>query len=303
VGSFGIDSSNVTSTDLGIDTYSYHRLLGEPRGGELPASASWVGDLRRTTAQARELGCAVVSLQTCFLGPPQELDPRRLRETVGSPRILFAWGHPEGLAFGRAAREEVDELLTWIELSAALGGSPLRLVLGGPRLRGSEPFAAQLARTLPQLRRVAGHAAAFGVELAIENHGDLDSEQLLELVERAEAPGLGVCFDTANAARVGEDVVAAAARLAPLVRMVHLKDVESPACARDRLIGPACVPLGTGTIPVDAVLAALAAPIAAGAPVCVEISQLRPGDDEQELVAQAVRRLRAVADARAQAPT
>lgn len=277
----------------GIDTYSYHRLLGELRPGEEAVEPAWEGDLERMTAQARELGCAVVSLQTCFLGDPAGLEPRALRAEVGAPRPLFAWGHPEGLAFGRAPAEAFDDLMSWIELSAALGGSPLRLVVGGPRLRGAEPFAEQLARTLPQLRRAAAHAAALGVELAVENHGDLDSAELAELIDRAGEPALGICFDTANAARVGEDVRAAAARLAPFVRMVHLKDVEPPESARDAAAGPYCVPFGTGVVPLEEVLAALAAPIAAGAPVCAEISQVRPGDDELDLVAASVRWLRA----------
>lgn len=276
----------------GIDTFSYHRLLGELRPGEEPVEPAWEGDLARVAAQARELGCEVISLQTCFLGEPDDLDPAELRALVGPPQPLFAWGHPEGLAFGRAPAEAVDDLIGWVELSAALGGSPLRLVLGGPRLRGLEPFADQVARTLPPLRRAAVRAAALGVELAIENHGDLSSDQLLELIECAEAPGLGVCFDTANAARVGEDVVAAAARLAPLVRMVHLKDIESPAAAADPIAGPSCVPFGTGIVPLEEVLTALAEPVAAGAPVCVEISQVRPGDDELALVVEAIRWLR-----------
>ena len=264
-----------------------------------PLDPTWKGDLARMAAQARELGCEAISLQTCFLDSPGDLDPAKLRATVGSPQPLFAWGHPEGLAFGLAPAEAVEDLIGWIELSAALGGSPLRLVLGGPRLRGREPFADQVARTIPQLRRAAAHAAALGVELAIENHGDLSSDQLLELIDRTEAPGLGVCFDTANAARVGEDPTDAAARLAPSVRMVHLKDVESPDAARDPIAGPCCVPFGTGIVPLEEVLAALSEPIEAGAPVCVEVSQVRPGDDELALVADSIRWLRS----RSQPPT
>ncbi len=45
-------------------------------------------------------------------------------------------------------------------------------------------------------------------------------------------------------------------------------------------------------IPLEAVLDALAAPIADGVPVCVEIAQLRHGDDELELVESGVRWLR-----------
>ena len=82
-------------------------------------------------------------------------------------------------------------------------------------------------------RRSTGRPARRGVcrrprprtRLALENHGDLTADELERLVE--QVGDLRVCFDTANALRVGDDVAAAARRLAPAVEIVHLKDCEA----------------------------------------------------------------------------
>jgi sugar phosphate isomerase/epimerase len=115
--------------------------------------------------------------------------------------------------------------------------------------------------------------------------------QIHALLAEVADPALGVCFDTANAPRVGEDPLEACRLLAPRIRMVHLKDVEAIESAADPVAGPRSVPYGEGIIPVEAVLSTLAGAGFDGL-VCVEIAQLGPGVDERALAADCVRRLR-----------
>lgn len=272
---------------LGIDSYSYHRLLGELRRGEPEPPRRFGDGALDPLRHARSLGVEVVSLETCYLDPPGRLDVEALAREAGPLEVVFAWGAPNGLEFGRRP-EALDDLLGWIRLARSLGHRLLRIVVAGPSLRGAEPVEAQLARTVEPLRR----AAAEGLVLAIENHGDLRAAELRDLLERADRPELGVCFDTANAPRVGDDAVEAARLLAPWIRMVHLKDVEPPAAAADYVAGPRSVPYGEGVIPIPRVLDELRAAGFDG-PLCVEIAQLGPGDDELELVERCVGWLRA----------
>jgi len=69
-------------------------------------------------------------------------------------------------------------------------------------------------------------AVELGDRLAIENHQDFSSEELVELCE-ASGPNVGVCLDTGNALAVGEDPVAFAQTVAPRLRHVHLKDYRA----------------------------------------------------------------------------
>jgi len=101
-------------------------------------------------------------------------------------------------------------------------------------------------------------------------------------------PVVGVCLDTANALRVGDDPLDAAMLLAPWVRMLHLKDCEPP---DGSATGPRSVPYGQGIVPLEAVLEAVRGtePL-----TCVEIGHLGGGRvDELALVADGVSWLRA----------
>ena len=233
--------------------------------------------------EARRAGAEAVSLETCFLRGPVRADG------VG---VLYSWGAPNGLEFG-ASEAGLAELIAWIGLAE---GTPLmRIVIAGPSLRGREPVEVSLERTLRPLERAAAAAAAVGLRLAIENHGDVTAAELAWLLDRVD---VGVCFDTANAVRVGDDVLAAAELLARRIAMVHLKDIEPVTPETDPVAGPRSVPYGAGVVPVEAVLDLLAL----DGLVCVELGQLGEGDDERALVRDAVGWLHAYARRRAGAP-
>ena len=267
---------------LGVDTYSYHRLLGEVRPGEEPARIRWADPLGDVVAEARRIGADVLSLETSLLGPTSEVDPVLLAGAAESVEQVIAWGAPDGIRNGTDT-EAFDDLVRWIGLAGVVGCRLVRIVLGGPALRGQLEFSRLVDSAAGMLATAADVAESVGVRLAVENHGDATTAQLLSAIRRADRPGvLGVCFDTANALRVGEDATAAARAVAELTLMVHLKDV-APFDPRPSVTGPCSVAYGTGTVPIDDVLAVLATAGFEG-PVLVELGQLGPGVDECALV-------------------
>lgn len=235
---------------VGVDNYSFHRLLGEIRPGEAaPARPpmTWVD----TIEAAATAGADVIALETCFmdrasaaavLSRPQPLD------------VMLSWGHPYGLEYGRS-REAEEDAVAWLATAAALGHPRMRIVVAHPHLREAGDGWAQVREAVPALERLASTAAAFGIVLAIENHADVTAEQLAWLIAEVGSPALGVCFDVANAIRVDDDPVLAARLLAPIAIAAHVKDLGPGAWHAQS--GPASVPLGTGTVPLDAVLAEL----------------------------------------------
>ena len=76
------------------------------------------------------------------------------------------------------------------------------------------------------LREYGPRAAAAGLWLAIENHQDFRSDELVAFCEEAGA-GVGICFDTGNTFPVGEAPIAFTRRIARHVRHVHLKDYRA----------------------------------------------------------------------------
>jgi sugar phosphate isomerase/epimerase len=279
-----------TTLRVGIDSYSYHRLLGEVRAGETAPPRAFARGSFDVIDHAVALGVEGVSLETCFLPLPRELDPAPLLDAAGPLELVVAWGHRHGLEYG-ASTTALADLLAWLELAPALGCRLVRCVVASPAFRGRAPVAEQIAAAVEPLATAAARARGLGLRLAVENHGDLRAAELLELLERADDDALGVCLDTANLLRVGDDPLEAAARLAPLTLMVHLKDVEVITPATDPVAGPASVAYGDGVIPIEAVLAALRAAGFDGL-ACVELGQLRPDADEIALVESGVAWLR-----------
>jgi sugar phosphate isomerase/epimerase len=272
---------------VAVDTYSYHRLLGEIRPGEDDPGERFARGTLDAIAHCGGLGLDGVSLETCFLGAPGALDLAEFADAAGPLELTLAWGHPDGLGFGEIPGA-LDDLLRWISFAPRMSVSLVRLVAGSPRVRRDEHVQEQIARTVGPLREAARTAIAMGVELAIENHADLRASELRELLERIGEPVVGVCLDTANALRVGDDPLAAAMVLAPWVRMLHLKDCETP---DGSAAGPRSVPYGQGVVPLEAVLEV----VMPGDPLtCVELGHLGGGPvDERALVADGVAWLRA----------
>jgi len=78
-------------------------------------------------------------------------------------------------------------------------------------------FAAQLKASAPA-------AAAAGIKIAVENHCDSFSEEILWLLDRVDHPAVGACIDTVNALMVMEDPMQAIANLAPRAFTNHFRD-------------------------------------------------------------------------------
>jgi 3-oxoisoapionate decarboxylase len=97
-----------------------------------------------------------------------------------------------------------------------------------------------------KLRVAAPRAEAAGVKLALENHIDSFSSEVLWLIDQVNHPSVGACVDTVNALLVTEDPMVAIENLAPRAFTNHFKDhrieIESYGC---RLTG---VALGDGDI-------------------------------------------------------
>ena len=236
---------------IGVDNYSFHRLLGEVRPGEAPSVHAPM-DWAATIDLAARAGADVVALETCFMD--RESAVRRLSDAL-PVEVMLSWGHPYGLEYGGSAEAEEDAA-AWLATAAALGHRRMRIVVAHPHLRPDDGGQREVIASVPALTRLASAAAAFGVVLAIENHADLTAAQLAWLVEEVDAPSLAVCFDVANAVRVGDDPTVAARTLAPYVVAAHVKDLSAdPWHPRS---GPTSVPLGTGTMPLADVLSALA---------------------------------------------
>jgi sugar phosphate isomerase/epimerase len=136
------------------------------------------------------------------------------------------------------------------------------------------PLGRQLQLVAETLKPLAEVAEAEGITLALENHADYRTSELLEgVVEPIGSSRLGFKLDTGNCAVVLEDPVDAATRVAPRCYATHLKDMAvHPITMRGGTITGA--PIGLGHCRLDHVIRILAenAPDPDNLILCVEES-------------------------------
>ena len=149
----------------------------------------------------------------------------------------------------------------------------MRITAGSPVSRGADPSDRLVERLVEPLRRVTSHAEAAGVRLALENHGDLSSVEILALLSLVSSDALGVCLDNINLIRVGDDMATGSRLLAPHAFLVQLKDCLDG----DPRVpgGPISTALGEGSVNLVRVLEILRGAAFAG-PVCIEFGSLGP---------------------------
>jgi 3-oxoisoapionate decarboxylase len=119
-----------------------------------------------------------------------------------------------------------EHLALGIRMANALGSKALRVILGNQADRLTPGgIQARIADTVAVLKTARTRAVDAGVKIAVENHaGDMQSRELLGLVEAAGPDYVGVNFDSGNACWALEDPLVALERLAPHVLTTSLRD-------------------------------------------------------------------------------
>lgn len=142
-----------------------------------------------------------------------------------------------------------------VEVARKIGAKTIRMhltgVLCGDRAEPACKWDETVANVKRMLAEAAPLAAEYGLSLAIEDHQDFTSAELVDLCETTAA-NVGVCLDTGNALSVGEDPVEFARAVAGCAKHVHLKDYRVQWTAEGyRLIRCA---IGEGVIPFPQIL-------------------------------------------------
>lgn len=187
---------------------------GTPKVNPTPLTARQVIDI------AAESGLSSVEMPPAMLGEsPEELDSLR------------AYAEDRGLGFIVAGGcITVEELRRGIQVAARLGAPTLRCtlsrVLCGDRRGFPGGWRSHVQECIRAIEKVLPEAERARVAIAVENHQDADSEDLLDICRRFESRYVGVTLDCGNPLAVMEEPVAFAARIAPYLRHAHAKDYE-----------------------------------------------------------------------------
>ena len=131
---------------------------------------------------------------------------------------------------GDAQRAEIDRLKREIDIAAELGLARMRHDVCAFRRPQGQNTPRDFERMLPRMadaaRELTQYGRSRGVQTLIENHGFFanGSDRVIRILDLVDDENYGLLLDTGNVICVDEDPAIAARTLAPLCRMVHLKD-------------------------------------------------------------------------------
>jgi len=226
---------------IGLNPYGFSHTVGLQAFGTPRANPDGTG-LRGFIRIATDIGARCFEFDGRWLAPLSNDELAALAaELPDVPRLCSYWlQHVPG--------ETLDEA---IRATRTIGACTIRIhltpVLEGARAKQGPRWQQLIAHARETLNRESRRAADAGLQIAIENHQDFGSDELMAFAEEA-GPNVGIALDTGNAFAVAEDPVAFAMRVAPRIKHVHLKDYVSQFTPEGfRLIrcaiGDGCVPL------------------------------------------------------------
>jgi sugar phosphate isomerase/epimerase len=200
---------------FGLNPYglTYHLGLqgaGGPRAN--PAGAGLEGFI----AIATELGAKVLEIYDPWLRAMSDDEIRALRDRLGD------LGMTPIVSSGLMMGPFESALRSARLLNAEVIRHGLTTVLCGDRHALGDKWKELVAEVRAALAERGPRAADEGRVVAIENHQDFGSDELVEFCETTR--GLGICLDTGNTFPVAEAPLDFVAHVAPHVRHVHLKD-------------------------------------------------------------------------------
>lgn len=232
---------------IGIDSYCFHRLFGEVYPHQYKTEPPF--SMEDFLSFCKSVNVDGVSLESCFF---PEFSSDYLAQVKGwldesAFDRVYAWGHPDGLEGGKN-EQEFDSMLEHIQYAKAIGAEVMRVV-GSSLLFRFELHKPQLEKLAEMFKTAVKEAESNGIKLAIENHIDYNSDEILWLLQEVDSAYFGVNFDSGNFLRVLDDPVKAMEKLAPYVLATHIKDMlPVPGISVDEWYFFSCVPTGKGLI-------------------------------------------------------
>jgi 3-oxoisoapionate decarboxylase len=176
--------------------------------------------------RAKELDVDGVSLESCFFPPNVDKawfkDLKAQLDEYNFDRV-YAWGHPDGLERGQNWTA-YDEMIASVPNAKEIGADVMRVV-GSSLMFRHEPHGPQVKALAEMFKKAVVVAKDYDVKMAVENHIDFTSEEILQMLEMVDSEYFGLNFDTGNFLRLLDDPVKGMESLAPYVLATHVKDL------------------------------------------------------------------------------
>lgn len=228
---------------LGLFSYSYHLAFGKHPVFEPERKM----DLFAFMDRCKEFDLDGIQIDPQHL---ESWDEEYLQKIVD-----YAKNYGFYIEYGTTGVEK-EHLLKQLEIARKLTSPILRTYIGfDPHEKGTNTLY-EVEHAIQVLNQVKEKAEEYQIKIAIENHCDLKTDELIELIRCVDSPYVGVCVDLGNFMIHLENPVDSVRKLAPYIYSTHFKDYNSKMMNWGfKTFG---VPLGEGKIDLAAVVDILA---------------------------------------------
>src|SRR5437773_3410230 len=223
---------------LGFDNYAIRAL-----GWKAPRLIEYAASLNLDTILLSDLDVYESHAEDYLKEIKAQADALRIGIQVGMLSIC-----PGSKLFDSRRGTAEEQLKLTIRIARALGSSVARCVLGQVEDRKSNGgIEARIAETVKVLKKVRSYALDSGVKIAVENHaGDMQSWELIALIEEAGRDFVGATMDSGNATWALEDPLQNLEVLGPYALTTGIRDsalwpVEDGATLQWTAMGQGCV--------------------------------------------------------------
>ncbi len=213
---------------LGMHTYSlYHHGVAEDWAGfKLPWPRQM--DIWQLMDYMVELSLEGLHLDDKALDAMDEGHFSKVRDYARESNLYLEYNFAlPSKKYDSSVQHEVKE---GIAIASAIGADVAKI---GMNLTRPHPVAAskfhpevmkQLENVVERLKSAASMAEKAGVKLAVENHTDAFSEEVIWVLDQVNHPLVGACIDTVNGLHVTENPITAVENLAPRAFTNHFRD-------------------------------------------------------------------------------
>ncbi len=227
---------------LGLFSYSYHLAFGAHEVFQPEKKM----ELFEFIDHAKEIGFDGIMIDPMHL---TSYEDSYLEKVVTYTNKLGLY-----MEYGTVGVTE-KHLLEQLEIAKKLGSTILRTYIGFNPLDPNINIQKEKETAINALNAVKSRAEELNIKIAIENHCDLKTDELILLIEKVNSPFVGVCVDLGNFLIHLENPVDSVKKLAPYIISTHFKDYAySMENWGFKYFG---VALGDGIIDLKAILAIL----------------------------------------------
>ncbi len=204
---------------LGLSTYSLH--------GKLASGEMTVPDVIDYAAEHGAEHVEIVPLSYNLTEQPGLLEQIVERaQQRGIELSNYAIGANFLSDDPQQVEQEIQRVLAEVDIAARLGVKLMRHDVASSPDVSIANFTRHLESLASACRRIADHAAGYGITTSVENHGYLiqHADRVQMLIQAVDRPNYKTTLDVGNFVCADEQPLAAVQKNLPFASMVHIKD-------------------------------------------------------------------------------